>query len=100
MYGLIRQELLNVATSTLALFFASLESSSKVPSDCHMMAAHRVLVLIAERASHVRKCPRYNEAPFESRGSRSSSTVSNASMSGERSTHAMPMDHIPRCPCS
>eukprot|EP00966_Prymnesium_polylepis_P017012 392640-Prymnesium_polylepis.1 len=51
----------------LALFFASHESSFKVPSDCYMMAAHRVLGLTAERAAHVRKCPRCNEAPSESR---------------------------------
>jgi hypothetical protein len=37
----------------LALFFASYESSFKVPSDCYTMAAHRVLGLTAERASHV-----------------------------------------------
>jgi hypothetical protein len=45
----------------LALFFASHESSSKVLSDCYMMAAHRVLGLTTERASYVRKCPRCNE---------------------------------------
>jgi hypothetical protein len=64
------------------------------------MAAHQVLGLTRKRASHVRKCPRRNEAPPESRGSGSSSTVSGTSMSGERSTVAMLMDHIPRCPCS
>jgi hypothetical protein len=53
----------------LALFFASHESSFKVSSDCYTMAAHRVLGLSVERASHVRKCPRCNEAPSESRGS-------------------------------
>jgi hypothetical protein len=84
----------------LALFFASHESNFKVPSDCYTMAAHRVLGLTTERASHVRKCPRCNEAPSESRGSGSSSTVSGTSMSGECSTTAMLMDHIPRCPCS
>jgi hypothetical protein len=47
----------------LALFFALHESSFKVPSDCCEMATHRVLGLTAERASHVRKCPRCNEAP-------------------------------------
>jgi hypothetical protein len=47
----------------LALFFASYESSFKVPSDCYTMAAHRVLGLTAERASHVQKFPRRNEAP-------------------------------------
>jgi hypothetical protein len=84
----------------LALFFASYESSFKVSSDCYTMAAHRVLGLTVERASHVRKCPRCNEAPSESRGSSSSSTVSGIYMSGERSTTHMLMDHIPRCPCS
>jgi hypothetical protein len=84
----------------LILFFSSHESSFKVPSDCFMMEAHRVLDLTAERTSYVRKCPRCNEAPSESRGSRSSSTVSSISMSGECSTIAMLMDHIPRCPCS
>jgi hypothetical protein len=84
----------------LALFFASHESCFKVPSDFYKMAAHRVLGLIAERAYHVRKCPRCNEAPSESLGSRSSSTVSGTCMSGERSTIAMLIDHTPRCPCS
>jgi hypothetical protein len=46
----------------LALFFASHESSFKVPSDCYTIAAHRVLGFTAERASHVRKCPRCNDA--------------------------------------
>jgi hypothetical protein len=39
----------------LALFFASHESSFKVPFHCYTMAAHRVLGLTTERASHVRK---------------------------------------------
>jgi hypothetical protein len=64
------------------------------------MAVHRVLGLTAERASHVRKCPRCNEAPLKSRGSVFSSTISSTSMSDERSTIALLMDHIPRCPCS
>jgi hypothetical protein len=84
----------------LALFFASHESTFKVPSDCNMMAAHWVLGFTAERASHVRKCPRCNEAPLKSRWHGSSSTVSGTSMSGERSTVALVMDHIPRCPLS
>jgi hypothetical protein len=46
----------------LALFFASHESSFKVPSDWYMMAKHRVLGLTAERASYVRKCPRCSKA--------------------------------------
>jgi CheY-like chemotaxis protein len=71
-----------------------------VPSDCYTMAAHRVLGFTAERASHVRKCPRCNEAPSKSRGYGSLSTVSGTSMSGERSSVAMLMDHIPRYPCS
>jgi hypothetical protein len=66
-----------------ALFFASHESDFKVPSDCYTMAAYRVLGLTAERAPHVRKCPRYSEAPSESRGYGYSSTVSGISMSGE-----------------
>jgi hypothetical protein len=92
--------ILGTGRGALALFFASHESSFKVPSDCYTMAAHRVLGLTAERASHVRKCLRCNEAPLESRGSGSSSTVSGTSVSGERSTAPMLMDHIPRCPCS
>jgi hypothetical protein len=84
----------------LALFFASHESIFKVPSDCYTMGTHRVLGLTADRASHVRKCPRCNEAPSESRGSGSSSTVLGTSASGARSTIVMLMDHIPRCPCS
>jgi hypothetical protein len=43
---------------------------------------------------------RCNEAPLGSRGCGSSSTVSGTSVSGERSTTAMLMDHMPRCPCS
>jgi hypothetical protein len=84
----------------LALFFASHESIFKVPSDCYTMASHRVMSLIAERASHARKCPQGNEPPSKFRGFRSSSTVSGTSMSGERSICAMLIDHIPRCPCS
>jgi hypothetical protein len=84
----------------LAIVPASHESIFKVLSDCYMMKAHRVLGLTAERASYVRKCPRCNEAPSESHGSGSSLTVSGTSMSGERSTTAMRMDHISRCPCS
>jgi hypothetical protein len=38
----------------LAIFFASHESSFKVPSDCYTMATNRVLGLIEERASHAR----------------------------------------------
>jgi hypothetical protein len=64
------------------------------------MAALRVPGLAVERAPHARKCPRCNEAPSDSRGFGSSSTVSGASISGERSKVAMLMDHIPRCPCS
>jgi hypothetical protein len=82
----------------LALFFPSHESDFKVPFDNYAMAAHRVLGLTAERASHVRKCPRCNEAPSKSRMSRSSSTVSGTSMSGGRSIAAMLMDHIPPVP--
>jgi hypothetical protein len=84
----------------LPLFVASHESNFKVTSDCYITAAHRVLGFIVERASHVRKCPRCNEAPSESRGYGYSSTVSGISMSDERSTYAMLMDHIPQCPCS
>jgi hypothetical protein len=47
----------------LALFFASHESGFKVLSDCYTMAAHRVLGLAVEHASHVRKYPRSNETP-------------------------------------
>jgi hypothetical protein len=71
-----------------------------VPSDCFTMAWHHVLGLTAERASHVPKFPRCNEAPSQSRGSRFPSTISCATISGEHSTTAMLMDHIPRCPCS
>jgi hypothetical protein len=84
-----------------AIFFAAHESSFKVPSECYPMAAHRVLGLIAERASYVRKCPRCNEAPSKSRVVCGfSSTVSGTYMSCERSTYALLMDHIPRFPCS
>jgi hypothetical protein len=76
----------------LPLFFVSHESNFKVPSDCYAMAAHRVLGLIAERASHVRECPRCKEAPSKPRGSRSSSTVSGIS------TIVMLMDQIPSVP--
>jgi hypothetical protein len=47
----------------LALFFASHESSFKVPCNCYTMASHRVLDLTAERTCHARKCPLCNEAP-------------------------------------
>jgi hypothetical protein len=47
----------------LALFFASHESSFKVPSDCYTMATHCVLCPTIKRSSHIRKCPRCNEAP-------------------------------------
>jgi fructose-specific phosphotransferase system IIC component len=84
----------------LALFLASLESGFKVPADCYTMAAHRVMCLTMNCATYVWKCPRYNGAPPESRGSGSSSTVSGTSMSGERSTIALLKDPIPWCPCS
>jgi hypothetical protein len=84
----------------LAIFSVSHESSFKVPFDCYTMAAHRVLGLTAERASHVRKCPRCNEAPPKSRGFEAPLTVSGNFLSGERSTYAMLMEHIPRCPFS
>jgi hypothetical protein len=92
--------ILGTGRGALALFFALRNSSFKVPSACYTMAAHRVLGLTAERAFHVRKCPRCNAAPSESRGSKSSSTVSGTSRSGKCSTFAMLMGHIPRCPCS
>jgi hypothetical protein len=79
----------------LAIFFASHQSSFKVPSDCYTMPAHRVLGLTAERVSHVRNCPQCNKAPSEYHGYGSSSTVSGTSMSGERSTTIMRIDHIP-----
>jgi hypothetical protein len=81
----------------LALIFASHEFNFMVPLGCYTMATHRVLGLTVERASHVRKCSRCNEAHSKSRGSGSSSTVSGASMSGERPTIVMLMDHIPHC---
>jgi hypothetical protein len=84
----------------LVLLFASHESSFKVPSNCYSMATHRAVGLVVERASHVRKCPRCSEASPQSRGSRSSSAVSGTYMSGERSTYAIFMGHIPRCPCA
>jgi hypothetical protein len=84
----------------LALFIASHESSFKVPSDCYTTATHRVMGFIVERASHVRKCPRCNEAPQPYRGFGSFSTASGTSMSGERSTIAVLMNHIPMWMCS
>jgi hypothetical protein len=78
----------------LALFIASNESNFKVPSDRYTMASRRVLGLIVERASHVQKCPQCNEAPSESCGYGSLSTVSGTSMSDGRSTRSMLMDHI------
>jgi hypothetical protein len=50
--------ILGTGRGALAIFLASHEFSFKVPSDCYTMAPHRVLGLTAERASHVRKCPR------------------------------------------
>jgi hypothetical protein len=84
----------------LALFLASHEYGFKVPYDCCTMAKHRELGLTVERATHVRKCPPCNETSPQSRALGSSSTVSGTSMSGERSTAATLMDHIPRCPYS
>jgi hypothetical protein len=84
----------------LALFLASHELSFKVPSGCYTMATHRVLGLMVEHASQVRKCARWNEAPLGYCGYGSLSTVSGATMLGERSIIAMLMDHIPVCPCS
>jgi hypothetical protein len=55
--------ILGTGRGALALFFASYESSFKVPSNRYMMATHRVLGLHAERTSYVRKYPRCNEAP-------------------------------------
>jgi hypothetical protein len=46
----------------LGLFFASHESTFKVPSNCYTVAARRVLGMAADRASHVRKRPQCNEA--------------------------------------
>jgi hypothetical protein len=60
-----------------------------VLSDCNMMATQHVLGLIAERASHVRKCPLCNEVPLVSRGYGCSSTISGVTLSGERLTVAM-----------
>jgi hypothetical protein len=78
-----RRVISGTGRGALALFFASHESSSfKAPSDCYTMEAHRVLGFTAERASHVRKCHRCNEAPSKSCRFGSSSTVSGASMSG------------------
>jgi hypothetical protein len=57
-----RRVISGTGRGAFALFFASHESSFKVPCDYHTMAAHRVLGLTAERASRVRKCPRCNEA--------------------------------------
>jgi hypothetical protein len=65
------------------------------------MAAHRVLGLTAERASHMFESALGAIRPPPSLvGFGFSSTVSGTSRSGERSTIAMLMDHIPRCPCS
>jgi hypothetical protein len=64
------------------------------------MATHIVLGLTPERASHGRKCLGCNEVPLGSRGSRSSSIVLGATLSGVRSTYVMIMDHIHRYSCS
>jgi hypothetical protein len=51
----------------VALSFAPYyESSFSVPSDCYTMTQHHVLCHSVERASHVRKWPRCNEAPPQS----------------------------------
>jgi hypothetical protein len=85
---------------TLVMSFTSHESSFRVPCDCLMMAAHRVLGLTPCRASHVQKSPRCNGSPVDRRGSSSSSTSSLASMSLKRTPVSMLMGHIPRCACS
>jgi hypothetical protein len=87
--------ILGTARGTSAFFSASHESSFEVPSDCYTMAAHIVLGLTRERASHVRKCPLCNKATSYTRRFESSSTVSGTSMAGERSTTTMLMDHTP-----
>jgi hypothetical protein len=85
----------------LATFFASHDSSFRVPCYCYnMMAANRVLGLTPGHVSHVRKCLRCNESLEALRGSGSSSRISSPSMSGERTPISMLIDHIPRCLCS
>jgi hypothetical protein len=78
----------------LTLLFASQESSFNVPSDCYSMAAHRMMGLIVERASHVRECPRCYEGSLDYRGFGSASTVSGTSMSVKLSASSMRTDHI------
>jgi hypothetical protein len=87
-------------SSTLVVLWIFLLSLVTVGYVFFFMAAYRVLGLTAERASHVRKCPRCNEASSKSGRPGFSLTVSGTSMSGERSTFIMLMDHIFRCPCS
>jgi hypothetical protein len=84
--------------SAFAFLFAWHEPNFKVPSDCYTtMASHRVVSLTTvERASHARECPRCNG--FHGHGSLSS--VSGATMSSDRSTIVMLLDHIHMCPCS
>jgi hypothetical protein len=62
--------IMGTGRGAMTLFFASHESSSKVSSDCYSaMVAHGVVMgLIVELSSHVRKCPRCNEAPPQSLG--------------------------------
>jgi hypothetical protein len=87
---------LGTGRGALALFSASHESCFKVPSNYYTVLGHRVLGITTERAYYVRRCPHCNEAHYESRGFGSSSTTSGTSMSGERSTTIMLMDHSPR----
>jgi hypothetical protein len=82
------------------MFFYSHESSFRVPYDCYMMVAHRVLGLALGHAFDVQKCPRCNESPPGALRGFSSSTTSCSSMSGEQMPISMLMDHIPRCPRS
>jgi hypothetical protein len=86
--------------ASLALFYASYESSFRIPHDCYVMATHHVLGLPLCYASHDHKCPRCYDSPGDLRGYGSSSTTSSASISGERTPISMLIDHTPHCPWS
>jgi hypothetical protein len=84
-----------VSRGALAMFFPSRKSGFRIPLDCCILAAHRLLGLTRGRASHVRNYPGCNQSHSDIRGSSSSSTTSYASMSMERMHISTRMDHIP-----
>jgi hypothetical protein len=87
----------------LPLFFASHGSTFKVPSDWYTMAAHRVLGLTAERASHARQCHGAMRLPHSLLGldlcRRYRAPLSSCRVSAPKLL-CLWTTSTPRCPCS